>query len=299
MASQVWVVGSAILDIVQSVEKLPQPGESVFSRKTDRYLGGKGANQALAAARMGAKVLFCGAVGADEPGKEFQASLSSAGIDIEHLMMLDSDQTGAATILVDPTGMNMIAVNIGANEHLDPLKVQALPIEEGDIVLCQMETNENVLLAAAQHAKLILNPAPAAEVPYEILRRTWILIPNETETEMITGVNPVDDNACRQAANRLLEEGIENVIITLGERGAFWMNQMGHNRFSAPSVEAVDCTGAGDVFCGTLAAELSQGKGFPSAIKAAVAAASMSTTKHGAIPSIPTKREVAKFYEKK
>lgn len=285
----VWIVGSAVLDTVQSVDALPKPGESVFVRSTAQFLGGKGSNQAVTAARMGASAAIVGTLGQDEAGSAFLASYSEEGLDHTNIHTTDQAPTGSASILIQPGGLNMIAINVGSNSHVTAEQILACPIEPDDYVLCQLEVPNPAVIAASTRGNFIFNPAPMRhDYPREVLANTFAITPNEAECEALTGIAAFDEYTASRAARELLALGPRNAIITLGPAGAFWASRDGeHELFPAPKVDAVDTTGAGDVFNGTLAARLSLGDALPNAIQTAIRAASLSTTKPGAIPSIP------------
>ncbi|MCU0316236.1 MAG: ribokinase [Fimbriimonadaceae bacterium] len=288
--SQLLVVGSLVVDTVAKVERLPRPGETVFVTSREQFLGGKGANQAVAAARMGAKVDFIGALCAGDFESEYEALFAKEGISSVGVMRLSEGSTGNASIWVGPDGLNMIAVDPGANMQLTGDWVRS---HQGDhpLVLAQLETSDEALLALSCD-KLILNPAPMRVVPPGLLERTWLITPNETETSQLTGIEPNTPGACESAALALAAYGISQVVITLGAKGVYhWDGLSGHHE-PAPLVDAVDTTAAGDVFNGALAALIGSGLEVREALPQAVAFASLSTTKLGALASIPFRDEL-------
>jgi len=267
----VLVVGSVNADLVVSVQTLPGPGETVTGGTLRRGGGGKGANQAVAAARAGARVRFVGAVGRDDLGEEALALLEAEGIDVSGVERCADAATGVAAIVVDAAGENQIAVAPGANARVSAGAARAAAGRLGpeDVLLMNLELGDAPLCAAAQAAPgtVIVNPAPARELPEAVLRRAPLLTPNQGEVEALGGL----------AA--LAERTGAPVLVTLGADG---VRLSDGTRIPAPSVDAVDTTGAGDVFSGTLAAGLAGGLALHAAAEAAVAAAARSTESPGA-----------------
>ena len=292
MSSKVWVIGSAVLDRVHRVEALPLPGQAVFARSATRFLGGKGSNQAIASARCGAPTGIIGSLGQDEPGDQFLQAYIQEGLDVGQIHQTPDFPTGSAHVAVDDNGLNQITVNVGANAALTAQHVQDTPIFQEDFVLCQFEVQDEVIAAAAQRGSFILNPAPMRDIPAGLIQDSFALTPNQTEAQALVGYPVNDVDSASRAGVALLELGARNVIVTLGEAGAFWCAPGIQDHFPAPKVDAVDSTGAGDVFNGTFVARLSLGDSIPEAIIYAVKAAALSVTKHGAIPSIPSAAEV-------
>ncbi len=310
MPGRVIVVGSVNVDLVASVDRLPAPGETVTGGTFARHPGGKGGNQATAAARLGAPVLFVGAVGNDPLAAEARASLAAEGIDVGGLTAADAP-TGVALILVDAAGENLIAVASGANATVTPEAVadrlaRDAPVP-GDVVVACNEIPSDAVLVALQAgrsrgATTVLNPAPAAGLQREHLDVTDVLVPNRGELASLTATgdsasrSAADDDAVVEMARSLLgSAGADSrvgvgaaVIVTLGSRGAvvvrgdrepFWID--------SPPVTAVDTVGAGDTFVGALAAALAEGRTLDDAARRAVVAASLSTTKRGARGGMP------------
>ena len=288
----VWVVGSAMQDIVHRVRELPQPGESVFAVSATTYLGGKGANQAVAAARMGAKAEIVCCVGDDIAGREFIDFFRSEGLGAGHVRQVLDERTGQANISVADDGTNTITAYPGANFRLIAADVPVGEISQDDIVLTQLEVPDAAILAAAACGRLVFNPAPYRAVPAGLLASCWVVTPNETEAEAMTGIFPDTQAACRACAKALLDKGCQNVVLTLGGRGAFWKSRTAEELFPAPQVHAVDTTAAGDVFNGALAAALAGCPDVPAAIQLAVRAASLSVTRPGALASVPYLHEL-------
>lgn len=292
MSSKVWVIGSAVLDRVHRVKSLPTPGQAVFAQSATRFLGGKGSNQAIASIRSGATTGIIGCLGEDEPGEQFLRAYIQEGLDTTHMRQTPDLPTGSAHVAVDDTGLNQITVNVGSNAALTAQDVLDAPIFQEDFVLCQFEVQNEVIEAAAQRGSFILNPAPMRDVPLQFFNDCFAVTPNQTEAEAIVGFPVVDIDSAARAGVAILDLGAHNVIITLGQDGAFWTAPGTHHHFPAPKVEAIDSTGAGDVFNGTFVARLALGDEIPEAISYAVKAAAISVTRPGAIPSVPTATEV-------
>ncbi len=282
--------------------RIPKPGETVLGGSFSMAAGGKGANQAVAAARAGGKVVFIARVGEDYFGERAIKHFMADQIDVSFIMKDKEAQSGIALIFVGEKGENSIAVAAGANARLSKADIEKCSdtIAAAGILLMQLETPLETVQTAAEIAssssvKVILNPAPARKLPAELLRLASIMTPNEFEAEVLTGIPISDDEAASRAADVLLNQGVGTVIITLGARGAFMA--AGNLREVIPGypVHAVDTTGAGDVFNGALAVALSEGKDLPEAVSFACAAAAISVTKLGAQPSIPRRREIDSF----
>jgi ribokinase len=285
------VVGSANLDRVQRVEQLPQVGETVHGHSFATYFGGKGANQAVAAARGGASVRFVGQVGEDDAGEALRAALQRDGIDDVGLRTVPG-ASGFATILVAANGENVIVLEAGANGRFPPESVQAADLKGAAIVLCQLEIPLPTVvraftLARAQGALTILNAAPpdcAAEVPAALVD---VLVVNAGEGQRLAGA-PLAPEVCVRALAALYPA----VVMTLGAEGVLWWHRGALGRLPARSVSVVDTTGAGDTFVGVLAASLALGRSWGEGMARAVAAASLCVTRPGAQASIPTAAEV-------
>ncbi len=287
----VAVVGSLNLDLVAEVARLPLPGETLLASGSSRALGGKGANQAVSAARHGVGVAMVGCVGADPEGRRLTDALVAEGIDISEVAARDDAATGVAHIAVDAEGHNTIVVVSGANAALDAGDVhRALArLPDPDVILLQLEIPLDAVIAAAadRMATVILNPAPARELPSELLRHVDVLVPNVPELGALTG--GVDDIAGRA---RSLADGMA-VVVTMGESGALVIDGDDETHVPAPRVDAIDTTGAGDAFCGSLAAGLAGGLALVDAVSRAVRVGSLSTLRHGALESFPTAAEIA------
>jgi ribokinase len=286
--------------MVVKAERLPVPGETILGGDFLMAAGGKGANQAVAAARLGGEVVFVGKVGNDIFGKQAVESFRREGIDTGHLRVDSENPSGVALITVDARGENCIVVASGANGNLLPADLPAEKIENAALVLVQLEiplqTVEYVAEQASAHGvPVILNPAPACALPDSLLGNVAVLIPNQQEAEMLTGVAIVDKVSAERAAAALAGKGVKTVIITLGGEGALILDQGNFERVAAPAVEAVDTTAAGDVFCGALAVALAEGRLVKEAVGFACAAAALSVTRMGAQASAPTRSEVDAF----
>jgi ribokinase len=295
----ILVIGSSNTDMVVKTPTLPKPGETLLGGEFILNQGGKGANQAVAAARLGGKVKFIARVGNDMFGHEAISSYKKEGIDISAILKDENSSTGVALINVDHYGENCIAVASGANALLainDALNaIDSLKAD--DFILMQLETPLDVINEVSKKAKnlgikVVLNPAPAQNLPAELYEKLYILSPNETEAELITGIKVDSDTAALKAAEKMLQMGVNTVIITLGSRGVLLKNASIAEFIPAPKVNAVDTTAAGDCFNGALVAALSLGQDLVKASRFAVKAASASVCKMGAQQSIPYLSEI-------
>lgn len=294
------VIGSANTDMVVKSERIPVPGETVLGGRFIMNPGGKGANQAVAAARMGGEVTFIAKVGNDLFGRESIESWKKEGIDVSHVVSDPAHPSGVALIMVDAKGENCISVASGANAALGPGDLDPAVIAPADIVLMQLETPVETVLHAARCAKargipVILNPAPAAVLPDELFACLHLITPNETEAEILTGIKVTDEVSAEKAAEALRRKGVKNVIITLGKQGAFVFSEDFRGIIPAFRVEAVDTTAAGDVFNGALAVCLSEKMNLKDAVRTAAKAAAISVTRMGAQSSAPYRNEVEKL----
>ncbi|MPR34206.1 ribokinase [Salmonirosea aquatica] len=298
---QIIVIGSSNTDMVVKAAKLPGPGETILGGTFLMNPGGKGANQAMAAQRLGeSKVIFIAKIGSDVFGQEAIDGFKRAGMDTRFVLKDGTAPSGIALISVDEQGENAIMVAPGANANLSAVEVavalDACP--EAELVLLQLEipldTVERSVVACAQKGiRVILNPAPARNLSDEILKHLYLITPNETEAELLTGVTVTDLDSARRAARILHDEkGVGNVIITLGAKGAFFYNTSLELLVPAPAVAAVDTTAAGDVFNGALVVALSEAMPLPDALAFACQAAALSVTRLGAQSSIPSRAEV-------
>jgi len=293
------VVGSSNTDLVIECARLPRPGESLVGGELGRYAGGKGANQAVAAARAGAWVTFVGAHGADDFGRAAKAGLRAEGIDVRFFREHRQVPSGVALILVGGRDrQNLIAVARSANDTLAAKEVRAAraSIRRADAVVAQLEIPLPAVAAAGRLAReagvpFILNPGPASKVPASLLRLAHTLTPNETEAGVLTGCRHV-----RQAARRLRALGCRRVVVTLGSRGALVVDDSGERMIPAVKVKPVDTVGAGDCFTAWLAVGIAQKLPLDDAVRRAVRAAAICVTRPGAQPSMPYRREVGCYH---
>lgn len=296
--SRVTVVGSATADLVMRTSRFPKPGETLIGGEFSVVPGGKGANQAVAAALAGSRVRFIGAVGVDDYGDRVLEKLEANGVDCSGLTRIPDSFTATAVILIDATGENCIVVASGANALLDPDHVtKALSRDRGvenDYVLAQLENNmESVMACKQSGAKMILNPAPAASLPDDLIEGLYAVVPNQVELSMLTGLPVSDMDEIERASKSLLDRGALNVVSTLGSLGCAAFSHDGTMKFT-PSfpVDPIDTVAAGDCFCGAFAAGLAQGMDMEHSLRFANAAAAVSVTKRGAMDSMPTRAEI-------
>ena len=296
---RVVVVGSSNTDLVLACPHLPRPGETLLGGEFRRFQGGKGANQAVAAARASAQVTFIGARGRDDFGRASADSLRREKIDVRHFFECAEASSGVALILLGGKSReNMIGVAHSANDLLTPghLKIARKEIAQAEVVVAQLETPLKTVLTAAEmaHASgvpFLLNPAPARFLPKKLLKLVHTLTPNEHEAALLTGeTDPV------KAGARLLKSGCKQVVITLGAKGALLVTADGARHFPAPKVKPVDTVGAGDCFTGWLAAGMAEGLTTNDAIERALRAASLSVTRPGAQASMPHRREIVRVH---
>lgn len=300
--SKVVVIGSTNVDMVMNVERLPRPGETIGDGAFQIFYGGKGANQAVAAARAGADVSFISRLGDDVFAAGLRDSLNADGIDTSYVNSVAGVATGTAVILVDAAGENSIGVAPGANGTLteDQLDAALALLQRAGTVLLQFEvplsTVKRCIYEVSKLGKrLVVNPAPAHELPLEDLALIDILVLNETEAEVLMGGKQVGDYA--EVADYFQAHGVETVILTLGTKGAYLATADERVHVPAFKVDAVDTTAAGDVFCGALAAALEDGLLIKEAVRFAAAAAAIAVTRHGAQPSAPKRAEIMALLE--
>ncbi len=297
MLGGVLVVGSANMDLVVRTGTFPQPGQTVLGSSFATHPGGKGANQAAAVGKLEGRVRLVGKVGNDAFGHDLLRSLRSFGVDTGFVVVDPVLTTGVAAITVDEEGQNMIVVAAGANGHLGAEEVaDALSEQTPAVLLVQLEVPDAAITAAiggvADGCLVILNPAPARPISEDVLRRVDYLTPNESEAEVLTGIRPGDDASCLAAGKALIERGARNVIITLGDQGAFLVTPEGGRHFSTIQGRPVDTTAAGDAFSGALARFLADGYPIERAIYLANATGALTTLKPGAQSAMPTLREL-------
>ena len=290
----VLVVGSANMDMVVACERFPQPGETVLARNFEMFPGGKGANQAVACARLGGDVRFLGKMGQDAFRKSLTDGLRRDGVALEGLLTDEGAPTGVALITVDAKGENTIVVASGSNMRLmpDDLDAHERLFADAAVVLVQLEVPLETVVRAAELARaygstLVLNPAPARPLPDDLLRQVDVLTPNETEAAQLAGLPPDGTTTAEAAAHVLLRRGARHVLVTLGEQGALLVSEDGVERFPAVPVVPVDTTAGGDAFNGALAYALAEGQPLREAVPYANAVAGYAVTQRGAQPSLP------------
>jgi ribokinase len=295
---KIIVVGSANTDMVVKIDKHPLPGETRLGGDFFMNAGGKGANQAVAAARLGGNVAFVAKVGNDIFGKQTLDGLTNEQIDTSHVFIDETAPSGTALIIVNAEGENSIVVASGANAKLSVEEVSSIAeLKDTAFILMQLETPLETISAVIAAAKrnaihVILNPAPAQQLSNTILEGLFLIVPNETEASILTGITVTDLKTASEAANVLLQKGVSHVIITLGKQGAYFKSSFRELLVPAPIVTAIDTTAAGDTFCGAITVALSEGKDWEDAIRFAIAAASLSVTRMGAQSSVPFRNEI-------
>ncbi len=300
MAKPIVVVGSVNMDLMLRCVTLPRPGETVLGHSLRTEPGGKGANQAVAAARLGQRVAFVGCIGDDHFGTPATAGLRAAGVDLTHLSVVNHCTTGVAMVQVDDRGQNSIVLDPGANSALTVAHVDeaARLIAQAGLLICQLETplpavQRAIEIARAAGVPVLLNPAPAQPLPEALLRQIDLLVPNEVEASLLTGLAVRDRSGATQAAAQLLAAGCGNVLVTLGAEGLVWADAQGCRHRPAQAVPALDSTGAGDAFIGALAAARAAGQDLNSAIDFAQRAAAFSVQRRGAQASMPARGDLA------
>ncbi|MFH0759203.1 MAG: ribokinase [Bacteroidota bacterium] len=303
---KIVVVGSSNTDLIIKVPEIPRPGETLLGGQFQTFPGGKGANQAVAAARAGGDVVFIASVGDDAYGTESVKGYKLDNINTENIKVCKGMPSGIAMITISDSGENAIVVASGANAALLPedLDEAEEAFDEADYMLIQLETPLETVQKAVEicrdfGTRVILNPAPAAELPDAIISQVQVITPNETEAERLTGVRVNDEQGALNAAKVLHERGVNTVIITMGSKGAFLSDIPSGVARLVPgfSVSAVDTTAAGDVFNGQLAVALAEGALLENAIRSAHAAAALSVQKLGAQSSIPRREETNNFLQ--
>lgn len=297
--NRILVIGSSNTDMVVKAKRFPQPGETILGGSFFMFPGGKGANQAVAAARLGADVTFIFKTGNDIFGVQALDNFRKENINIKYATVDADTASGIAVITVNEHGENEIVVASGANDKLTAadLNTAHIAFEAADILLLQLEipmhtVNHAVNKAAALNKKIILNPAPAQAISNSTLSKLFLITPNETEAEILTGIKVPDEAEASIAADVLLGNGVQNVIITLGAKGAYFKNNTESFLITAPVVSAVDTTAAGDVFTGAVVVALAENKTWKDAIDFACKAAAISVTRMGAQASAPGRNEL-------
>ena len=302
MSKPISVVGSSNMDLVIKTERIPRPGETILGGEFVMIAGGKGANQAVAAARLGAQVNFIARVGNDAFGTKMLENFARDGINSGFVVKDQSKASGVATITVDSHGENSIVVAPGANAALSPADIEAAEkvIAESGSLLLQLEIPLETVIRAAELAhkhgtRVILDPAPAQKLPEKLLKLIDILTPNESEAELLTGIGGDSEESARKQAECLFAAGVSCVLVTRGASGSMLYDGREFKSFPALKVKSVDSTAAGDCFNGALAAALAEGKALDQAIEFASRAAACSTTRLGAQDSLPGKFDLEHF----
>lgn len=303
--SKIIVIGSSNMDFIAKVKDFPKAGETIKGVSYFQAMGGKGANQALAAHRLGGDVKFITSLGKDTNGLNALEYYKKEGLDASFSFIADNAPSGVAMIWVDEKGENSIVIISGANEKLSSEYIHEIENEilEADLIVLQMEIPYDTVktvcdIAYENNKRILLNVAPARKLDADIIQKTDILVVNETEAETISG-EIMEHIGEEGVVDKLLDLGVKTVVLTLGKRGCILKNDQVHLRVPAFTVKTTDTTGAGDTFCGALAAELSKGHGWHEALEFASAAAAICVTRMGAQPSIPTETEVHDFLKKR
>jgi len=299
-SKKIVVVGSCNTDMVIKADRLPVPGETILGGTFFMNPGGKGANQAVAASRMGGNVTLISKTGNDVFGKQSVMLYTSENIKTDFIYSDPKHPSGVALITVDSQGENCIVVASGANAYLTPADVDkaSAEIENSDLVLMQLEipieTVEYVAeMASKKGIKVILNPAPARALSDNLLKHLYIIIPNKSEAEILSGIKVCDIDSAKQAADIISAKGVDIVVITLGSQGALIKEYNEYLFVEAFKVDALDTTAAGDTFCGAFCVGLSEGRSIPDAVKLAARAAAITVTRMGAQASIPYRSELS------
>lgn len=296
---KIFIVGSANTDMVIKSERIPLPGETILGGDFFMNMGGKGANQAVAAARMGGVVTMIAKVGNDIFGTQTINGLANEKIYTGFIFSDESQPSGTALIMVNKQGENCIAVAPGANANLLPEDIQKIPVlQDADVILMQLETPiltvEYVAAVAKKNKQaVILNPAPAQSLSDELLKGLYLVTPNESEAFLLTGIDVTDESSASLAADVFLGKGVQNVVITLGSKGAYFKNAEQSFLIGAPNVVVLDSTAAGDTFNGAIAVAITENMNWKDAVRFAVTAASVSVTRLGAQASVPYRNELA------
>ena len=293
------IVGSLNMDLVMRTARLPEGGETLHGHEFSTLPGGKGANQAVACARLGGKVSMIGQVGADSFGQTLREGLRADGVNVQGVKQTDAAATGVAMILVEDIGQNRILLASGANGALTPadLEAQATVIERASMLIVQLEiplpvVERAIALAHAAGVPVLLNPAPAVVLPDTIWPQIDFLVPNESEASLLSGIKVKDIASAFCAARIFRGRGVACVLITLGEQGVVVVDAAGERHFTAQLVKAVDSTAAGDTFIGGLAASLVNASTLDEAVALAQRASALCVQRHGAQPSIPYRHEI-------
>jgi len=306
MKKSIVVIGSSNTDMVVNIDHLPKPGETVIGGSFSMAAGGKGANQAVGAARAGGEVVFVARVGEDTFGEQAVNGFIEDNINVEYIIRDRKAPSGIALIFVDNKGENCIAVASSANANVSPADIKSARevIVDSHILLMQLEIPLESVKVAAETAsgsgvKVILNPAPAQPLGDDILKHISIITPNETEAELLTGIKVKNEQDAEEAAKTLLGRGIETIILTMGSQGVYVASSEFTGIVPAFNVDAVDTTAAGDVFNGVLAVAIAENRSLIDAVRFASAAAALSVMTLGAQTSAPHRDDIEKFLQEK
>jgi ribokinase len=299
-SKKIIVVGSCNTDMVIKADRLPIPGETILGGTFFMNPGGKGANQAVAASRMGGNVTLISKTGNDVFGKQSVMLYTAENIKTDYIFSDPKHPSGVALITVDSQGENCIVVASGANAYLSPLDIEkaSAEIESSDLVLMQLEIPIETVEYVAEKAqkkgiRVILNPAPARTLSDSLLKHLYIIIPNKSEAEILSGIKVYDIDSAKQAADIISSKGVNIVVITLGSQGALIKENADYHFVEALKVEALDTTAAGDTFCGSVCVGLSEGRSILDSVKLAARAAAITVTRMGAQASIPFRSELS------
>jgi ribokinase len=296
--NRIFVIGSTNTDMVVKTAQLPLPGETKLGGTFFMNAGGKGANQAVAAARLGGEITLVTKVGKDIFGKQATEGFIKEHIETDYVFVDENAPSGTALIIVDEEGENCIVVAPGANANLLPADIDKVKnMREAAILLIQLEIPMQTIgyiakIARAGRQKLIINPAPAHKLEDDLLNGLYLITPNETEAYALTGIKVEDEGSAYEAAEIFLGKGVQNVLITMGSQGAYFQNNDLKLKVGAPAVKAVDTTAAGDIFSGALAVALTERMSWEEAMRFSVQAASISVTRLGAQSSAPYRKEI-------
>jgi len=298
--ADIIVVGSMNADLVVRASRFPGPGETISGEDLQIIPGGKGANQAVAAARQGAAVAMVGHVGNDSFGPQLINNLKRNNVNTSHIKVDPQSATGTAIIVVDANGQNSIVLSPGGNGKVSPAEVRDISFSDHKLLLLQLEIPVETVSAAARGAResdlhLLFNPAPARPLPKELISLPDFILPNESELSLLTDQTVKDLASAEKAAKTLLERGAQNVIVTLGANGALVVTQDMTKHVPAFEVKVVDTTAAGDAFIGGFASALLQNRPLEEAVRYGCACGALAATKFGAQPSLPTREEVERF----